>query len=208
MRDDIDSLIIAGVVILPALFGISLLLSCRHAKWKKRVFGFWAVTVILALFVPVLFTFAWHLRHKNTFEYKGTKMRVPLMWIASISEEPVDQRVDLNKFPVWLVSANKVQGTIFLGPWDYSSADSPEQVSKAWTAVFWTMHSGKNEVVTGPIEVKISSGSPARCMESSYTTAPSTVNVSCLLLQLRWKAEFFGERKNMKDFFDLIRSLD
>jgi hypothetical protein len=135
-------------------------------------------------------------------------MRVPLMWTASIDEEPTDRSVDLNRLPVWLVSAGKVYGRISLGPWDFATGDSPEQVSKVWTAVFWTIHSGANDVVTGPIEVKLYSGGSARCMESAYTTAPNAVTVSCLLFQRKWQAEFIGDKKDTGVFFDLIRNLD
>jgi len=135
-------------------------------------------------------------------------MRVPLMWTASIDEEPMDRSVDLNRLPVWLVSAEKVYGQISLGPWDYPSKESPEQVSKDWTVVFWTLHSATDDVVTGPMEIKLNSGGPARCMESAYRTAPNAVTVSCLLFQRKWKAEFIGDKRDIGVFFYLIRNLD
>lgn len=135
-------------------------------------------------------------------------MRVPRLWTATIDDEPVNQAVNLNKFPLWVFSANKDHGWIQLGPWDFTRTQPTQRILKTWIAVFWTMHSADNSIVTGPNETKIDSSNSVICMMSVPRNRVNAVVMSCLLPQRRWKAEFIGEKTDEVTFWGVIRSLD
>ena len=197
---------IIALIVIPTLMAVLSLLAWNHARWRRRILVSWAVAAVLVLFVPLLFTLAWHVRHGSTFEYRGTRLRIPLMWTANINAEPVLQSVDLNKLPVSILSADKPEGWISIKPWP-SPGDSPETMSKAWIAIFWNTNSGKNDIVTGPTEIGLDSRGSARCMESFDKSTPSRIAISCLLFPRKWEARFLGDKKDRGAFLQIIRKI-
>jgi hypothetical protein len=164
------------------------------------------LVLMLGIIFPTLVTLAWHLRHGNMIKCRGKAVFVPLRWIADINEA---NDATLTKLPLVIFSkpgATPLEGTIFVGQSLSTPGENIDELYKRWERMFWNLHSDLGEVVSGP--VKMGSGPrEAFCMQGADPrTARSSA--SCLILGGRWTADFWGNKKDLEEFFAIIRKLD
>jgi hypothetical protein len=157
------------------------------------------------IMAPTLVTLAWHLRHGNTIESRGKAIFVPLRWIAYIGDSN-DAR--LTKLPLVLPLKPMaiVESTISVGQWLPARGEINELHYKTFENLFWNLHSGFGEAISGP--VRMGSGPlEAFCMEG-LTPGTSRASVSCVILGGKWTADFMGDKKDVEEFYSIIRRLN
>jgi hypothetical protein len=161
------------------------------------------MVAILLFISPAIVTLGWHLFHGNTIETRGKKVFVPPMWIAH-----TDSAMDIlmTKLPLTLLQGVKFNGIISVGQKFSRPRAKTEEIYSSWEAVQWNL-ANAGAVVTGP--VRTGSGvHETFCMESSYPEAPHIVSASCLVLQGKWRADFQGDRNDLKFFFEIIQKMN
>ncbi len=152
---------------------------------------------------PAIFTLGWHLIHGNTVETRGTRVFVPLRWVA-YSTDAMD--VQMEKLPLTVLGSLRFYGMISVGRNFSSSHARPEEIYRSWESIYWYL-ADAGAVVSGP--VRIGSGAHETiCMESSYPRAPKQASASCLILQGQWRADFYGDRDDLNSFYEILRKMD
>lgn len=171
---------------------------------RQVIVAFWVLAAVLGCFAPMLQTLVWHLRYDNAIRYGGKNIPVPTRWIASTEPEGVLQGVELTKLPVSLLFADRPQGLISLSQSQNRPGETPEEISKSWVSMYWTLHAGSDDVVVGPL--KVGSGTDDTvCMELFNRRVLGQASASCLLFHGKWTAEFFGDKKDISSFFEIVR---
>jgi hypothetical protein len=161
------------------------------------------VAIVLLVISPTLFTFCWHLFHGNTIETSGKKVFVPLTWIAETNSA---MDVQMTKLPLTLLQGVKFDGMISVGQNFSPPSEKTEEIYRSWETIYWNF-ADAGAVVSGP--VRTGSGlDETFCMESSYPKAPKLASASCLVLHAKWKADFRGNRNDLKSFFEIIRKMN
>jgi hypothetical protein len=163
------------------------------------------LALVLMIAAPALVTLAWHLRHGKTLECRGKAIFVPPRWIAHID---VGNDVTLTKLPllVTLKPGANALNSISVGQSSPTHGEAVELQHKTFESLFWNLHSGAGEAVSGPI--RMGSGSQeAFCMEG-VTPGTTKASVSCTILGGTWSAYFMGDKKDMQEFFTIIRRLN
>jgi hypothetical protein len=164
------------------------------------------VALLLMIIAPTLVTLAWHLRYGNTIESRGKPIFVPLRWIAYIDDS---NDAMLTKLPlvVWLQPRGTVPSTISVGQWLLPTrGENVEHRYQTFESLFWNLHSEFGEAISGPI--RMGSGPlEAFCMEG-VTPGTTRASVSCAILGGKWTADFMGDKKDVEEFYTIIRRLN
>jgi hypothetical protein len=167
------------------------------------------LALLLMITTPALVTLAWHLRNGNTIESRGKAIFVPLRWTAYIGDS---NDAVLTKLP--LVLSLKPGATVptvisigqLLPDLLPARGENIERYYKTFESFFWNLHSGFGEAISGP--VRMGSGPlEAFCMEGAIP-GTTRVEVSCAILGGKWKADFMGDKKDMEEFYTIIRILN
>jgi hypothetical protein len=161
--------------------------------------------LLLLIVAPGLVTLAWHLRHGNTIVCRGKAIFVPPRWIAHIDD---GNDATLTKLPlvVTLKPVASVLSWISVGQSSPTRGETVEVQHKTFESLFWNLHSDLGEVVSGPI--RIGSGpQEAFCMESA-TPGTTRSSASCTIQGGKWRAEFIGDKKDIEEFYTIIRRLN
>ena len=161
------------------------------------------IAIVFLVISPTLFTFGWHLFHGNTIETRGKKVYVPITWIAETNSA---MDVQMTKLPLTLLHGFKFDGMISVGQNFWPPREKMDEIYNSWEAIYWNL-ADAGAVVSGPVRSG-SGADEAFCMESSYPKAPKLASVSCLVLQAKWRADFRGQRTDLKSFFEVIRKMN
>jgi hypothetical protein len=163
------------------------------------------VALLLLIVAPGLVTLAWQLRHGNTIDCRGKAIFVPARWIAEIGDND-DAR--LTKLPL-VVSLKPGAGDLSMISVGRSLSPHGEDVEvqyKTFESLFWNLHSDLGEAISGPI--RIGSGpQEAFCMEGA-TPGTTRSSASCAIEGGKWTAEFIGDKKDMQEFYAIVRRLN
>jgi hypothetical protein len=163
------------------------------------------LALLLMIMTPTLVTVAWHLRHGNAIECRGKAIFVPLRWIAYIGDSN-DAVLTKPPLVVWPESRATVTSMISVGRWPPAGGEINELHYKTFENLFWNLHSGFGEAISGP--VRMGSGQlEAFCMEG-VTPGTSRASVSCTILGGKWTADFMGDKRDVEEFYTIIRRLN
>jgi hypothetical protein len=201
-----DSVPIFAFILALVACVLSLLFSRRSARLRQLVLFSWVVLIVLGCFLPTLQTALWHLRHGISIRYKDKNIPIPPRWIASTSTEGILQGVQLTKLPISILFGDRPQGLVFLSPLEHRSGESLQEISRSWVSRYWTLHDGRDEVVSGPFMAKSGPGdAEVICMESFNRRVRTSISVSCLLFRGTWTADFFGDKRDITGFLGIVR---
>ena len=145
----------------------------------------------------------WHAIHGNTIESRGEKVPVPIGWIASQS---VDMSVQLMRLPPTVFQVHDDYSSISVGRSIPRRDETMEQSYESWEKTYWSFALDQ-AIVSGPDRT----GSGVReiiCMQSSYLREPERASASCLLLQGKLHAEFWGKRADLDTFFAIAEGVE
>ncbi len=163
------------------------------------------VALLLMIIAPTLVTLGWHLRHGNTIECRGKAIFVPLRWTAYIGDS---NDAMLTKLPLVLSlkPGASVLSWISVGQWLPTQGENIELDYKTFESLFWNLHSEFGEAISGP--VRMGSGPlEAFCMEGA-TPGTNRASVSCAILGGKWTADFMGDKKDLNEFYTIIRRVN
>jgi hypothetical protein len=164
------------------------------------------LAIVLLVIAPTLVTLTWHLRHGDTIECRGELIFVPSRWTADIGD---GNNVMLTKLPLiipLIPRATSIPEWISVGQAFPVRGETIEDRYKTFKSIFSNLHSDLGDAVSGP--VRIGSGpQEAFCMEGA-TPKTTRSSVSCMVLGGKWTADFMGDRKDMDEFFTIIRKLN
>ncbi len=163
------------------------------------------LALLLLIIAPTLVTLAWHLRHGNTIECRGKKILVPPRWTAHIGDR---NDAMLTKLPLVISLKTGVDDLswISVGQSLPTRGENIELYYKTFESLFWNLHSGLGEAISGP--VRMGSGPlEAFCMEGA-TPATTRASVSCAILGGKWTADFMGDKKDLSEFYTIIRGVN
>ncbi len=163
------------------------------------------LALLLMIVSPSLVTLAWHLRHGNTIESRGKAIFVPPKWTAYIDES---YGAELTKLP-FVLSLNRGAwnpSMISVHPLPPMGRENNGVEYKTFESFFWNLHSDLGNAISGPFRTG-SGPQEAFCMEA---VSPGTTRtyVSCAILGGKWTADFMGDKKDLEDFYTIIRRLN
>jgi hypothetical protein len=161
------------------------------------------VAIVLLVFSPILFTFCWHLFHGNSVETRGEKVFIPFLWIADLDDA---MGARMTKLPLTLLQGVKFDGMISVSQNFSPPGEKTEEIYRSWETMYWNL-ADAGAVVSGPVRTG-SGPHETFCMESSYPKEPKLVSASCLVVHAKWKADFGGNRADLKYFLEIIRKMD
>lgn len=163
------------------------------------------LALLLLVLAPTLVTLAWHLRHGNTIECRGKAIFVPPRWVAHIGD---GNGAILTKLPlvVSLKPGARVLSSISIGQSLSTRGENIELQYKTFESMFRNLHSDLGEAVSGPLRMG-SGAQEAVCMEGA-TPGTTRSSASCAILGGKWTADFMGDKKDMEEFYAIIRRLN
>lgn len=206
-----EFLAIYGALVI-AIIGLVLFLSLRkYPRAQRFTLGLWIFCCVAGVYSPAIQTVSWHIRHGDHASFEEKSVHVPLRWIVSRvnTEGTAEKGIDLVKLPSNLISsvfAHGPEGLISLKPNAFPVETNPEDTFKSWQSIYWTALTGGGRVVSGPLRIR-SGPQDIACMEMSDDSNPNRASASCLFLESGWTADFWGSRKDLDTFLDVVRNI-
>jgi hypothetical protein len=158
------------------------------------------VAWVLWIFFPGERTLIWHLRHGNSIQYNGKTVPVPPRWTAFLGNG-----VLFSKRPLTILFQHKLQGRMSVGdPAGRGPSGTREQLTKLWVALFQSLHSRSDEVVSGPQTIG-SGPQEAICVEASSHGVAGRTTAACFVIDSKWTFQFEGDTKDLDSFFDVVK---
>jgi len=182
----------------------------KGPRAKRFVSGFLALVLVGAIFAPMLWTIAWHVWHGNHIQFEGKTFHVPFRWVATSIENQglLENRLEIECWPSNVFSAELVHGRserISIDPQSFTGkTEILDQELKTWRSLYWFEHPGEGSS-EGPVRFR-SASQDVVCFQSEPAFQTEAASASCLFLQSRWTADFYGYRKHLQDFFEIVRS--
>jgi hypothetical protein len=167
--------------------------------WLKTVI---ASAIAIVVIYPTLITLGWHLQHGNTIQSRGVKVFVPLRWIAEFDDT---FGVEMWKLPFFALPPGRI-GSISVRRWPVGANDNADGIYKTFETLYWTGAVVPGVVISGP--TRNGFGTSTFCMETSFRNELTQLSESCLVLPGRWRADFRGDNRDLRVFFEIIRRMN
>jgi len=169
-----------------------------------RVLTVVGLVLILSLVVtPAYATLYWHLWHGTTIACRGENIFVPLRWIANTND---NLDVSITKLPFTVFAKSPVDGMIVVGRFYSPLNKEKEEHYKSFEKLYWNL-AVANATISGPIRTG-TGDHETFCMESTYSGVSDHVDARCLIHQGQWDADFFGDKRDLETFFEIIQKIN
>lgn len=180
------------------------LFSIAVPQWARRALQTATAIALCGVIVsPGLVMLGWHAIYGNSMQMRGKKVPVPFGWIADIGP---DLGVHMMRLPFTAFQIRSGESSMFMSQASWPRGESKEQFYESWEKANWNL-SDNQEIVSGPFRSG-TGASETICMQSSYLREPNRTSASCLLLQGKWEAQFWGDKSDLQTFFTVVRGVE
>lgn len=165
-----------------------------------------SMTAGAIIFSPALYTFLWHVFHRNGVHFLEFSIQVPQGYYADVE----NNRTQISKLATTVFAKRPAVAMITFWPNKPapSTAAETESSFQTFASVYWTKLSGERGTTTGPFR-RGEGQSQSVCMQTAYGPASDTrLAISCLAFQGRVYATFYGSPAETQNFYKIINDAD